>query len=52
MAYVLGQINKTSALPILETVLTDESENAMVRHEVSTASALLVLQYPQRLPGG
>ena len=34
LAYCLGQLKKTSALPVLESVLKDESENPMVRHEV------------------
>jgi len=36
LAYVLGQINDTHALPILESVLRDEAQHPMVRHEVST----------------
>lgn len=35
LAYCLGQIKRTSALPALEATLSDESENPMVRHEVS-----------------
>jgi deoxyhypusine monooxygenase len=34
LAYCLGQMKKTSALPALETVLRDSSEDPMVRHEV------------------
>lgn len=36
LAYCLGQIKRTSALPVLESVLRDETENPMVRHEVRT----------------
>lgn len=35
MAYCLGQIHNVAALPILERVLSDETEHTMVRHEVS-----------------
>jgi deoxyhypusine monooxygenase len=35
LAYCLGQMKDASALPILEAVLRDESEDPMVRHEVS-----------------
>ena len=35
LAYCLGQIKNTSALPVLESVLTNEKEDPMVRHEVS-----------------
>lgn len=34
LAYVLGQINDTHALPALEAVLRDEKQHPMVRHEV------------------
>lgn len=34
LAYCLGQIKKTSALPVLEQVLRNEKEDPMVRHEV------------------
>lgn len=34
LAYCLGQIQKTSALPILESVLANTTEDPMVRHEV------------------
>ena len=51
LAYVLGQIKDTRALPRLEEVLSDEKEHAMVRHEaaeamgaISSPSALPVLQ--------
>ena len=34
LAYCLGQTKNTSALPVLESVLADEKEDPMVRHEV------------------
>ena len=34
LAYCLGQMKRTSALPVLETVLRREEEDPMVRHEV------------------
>jgi deoxyhypusine monooxygenase len=34
LAYCLGQMKNTSALPTLEAVLKDTSEDPMVRHEV------------------
>lgn len=34
LAYCLGQIKNETALPTLETVLSDEREDPMVRHEV------------------
>lgn len=34
LAYCLGQMKKTSALPTLESVLRDTSEDPIVRHEV------------------
>ncbi len=34
LAYCLGQMKNTSALPMLESVLADEKEDPMVRHEV------------------
>lgn len=34
LAYCLGQMKKTSALTVLESVLRNDQENAMVRHEV------------------
>jgi deoxyhypusine monooxygenase len=41
LAYCLGQMKDTSALPILGTVLENKSEDPMVRHEV------IVLRYPE-----
>ncbi|KAF9013537.1 MFBC-like protein [Cyathus striatus] len=37
LAYCLGQIKRTSALPILEDVLKNTSEDPMVRHEAAEA---------------
>jgi deoxyhypusine monooxygenase len=37
LAYVLGQLRKTSALPILTSVLRDLSQDPMVRHEAAEA---------------
>ncbi|EMD40106.1 hypothetical protein CERSUDRAFT_151063 [Gelatoporia subvermispora B] len=37
LAYCLGQMKKTSALPVLESVLSDEKEDPMVRHEAAEA---------------
>ncbi|KAF9241207.1 armadillo-type protein [Melanogaster broomeanus] len=37
LAYCLGQMRKTSALPILETVLRKQDEDPMVRHEAAEA---------------
>ena len=34
LAYCLGQTKNVAALPTLEAVLADESEDPMVRHEV------------------
>jgi deoxyhypusine monooxygenase len=34
LAYCLGQMKRTSALPVLESVLRKEDEDPMVRHEV------------------
>ncbi|TFK52463.1 ARM repeat-containing protein [Heliocybe sulcata] len=53
LAYCLGQMKNTSALPVLESVLSDESEDPMVRHEAaeamgaisSTASIPLLRKY-------
>ena len=35
LAYCLGQMKNTTALPILESVLANRQEDPMVRHEVS-----------------
>ena len=43
LAYCLGQLKKTSALPVLESVLKDESENPMVRHEVRDICLPIIL---------
>ncbi|KAF8645239.1 hypothetical protein AX16_008066 [Volvariella volvacea WC 439] len=37
LAYCLGQIKNPSALPVLESVLRDKSEDPMVRHEAAEA---------------
>ncbi|KAF8817029.1 ARM repeat-containing protein [Phlegmacium glaucopus] len=37
LAYCLGQIKKTTALPTLESVLRNKSEDPMVRHEAAEA---------------
>ncbi|KAF8555716.1 ARM repeat-containing protein [Imleria badia] len=37
LAYCLGQMKRTSALPILETVLRKADEDPMVRHEAAEA---------------
>ncbi|KAH9939815.1 ARM repeat-containing protein, partial [Amylocystis lapponica] len=37
LAYCLGQMKQTSALPVLESVLSDEKEDPMVRHEAAEA---------------
>ena len=34
LAYCLGQMKNTRALPVLENVLANEKEDPMVRHEV------------------
>ena len=51
MAYVLGQIKDTRALPCLEGILRDEKQHTMVRHEaaeamgaISSVESLPVLQ--------
>lgn len=48
LAYVLGQIKDTRALPRLEQVLSDEKEHAMVRHEA--AEAMGAISSPSVLP--
>ena len=37
LAYCLGQIKNPVALPTLESVLADETEDPMVRHEVGSS---------------
>ncbi|KAI0926845.1 deoxyhypusine hydroxylase [Taiwanofungus camphoratus] len=51
LAYCLGQMKRTCALPVLESVLSDEKEDPMVRHEaaeamgaISSRSSVPVLQ--------
>lgn len=48
MAYVLGQLKDTRALPCLNKVLSDEKEHAMVRHEA--AEAMGAISSPDALP--
>lgn len=48
LAYVLGQIKDTRALPCLERVLSDTNEHAMVRHEA--AEAMGAISSPTALP--
>ncbi|KAH9480274.1 deoxyhypusine hydroxylase [Psilocybe cubensis] len=48
LAYCLGQIKKISALPTLESVLRDSSEDPMVRHEA--AEAMGAISDPTSLP--
>lgn len=38
LAYCLGQIQSTTALPMLESVLANTAEDPMVRHEVPSFS--------------
>lgn len=38
LAYCLGQLKDSAALPILTKVLQDENEHIMVRHEASSLS--------------
>lgn len=42
-AYVLGQMKDDSAIPCLSSVLEDEDEDPMVRHEVSKFTCCWVL---------
>ncbi|KAG8214566.1 Deoxyhypusine hydroxylase, partial [Butyriboletus roseoflavus] len=39
LAYCLGQMKNSSALPVLESVLRKEDEDPMVRHEVSHSAS-------------
>ena len=48
MAYVLGQLKDTRALPCLTKILSDEDEHAMVRHEA--AEAMGAISSPEALP--
>lgn len=48
IAYVLGQMSNPYALPFLEAVLRDESQEAMVRHEA--AEAMGAIADPVSLP--
>lgn len=42
LAYCLGQIKNKNALPVLEAVLANATEDPMVRHEVRKLSSVLV----------
>ncbi|KAG8969499.1 deoxyhypusine hydroxylase [Tulasnella sp. 419] len=51
LAYVLGQISRTSAIPVLTSTLENKSEDPMVRHEaaealgaISQSSSIPILQ--------
>lgn len=46
LAYCLGQMKMTSALPALEKTLRDKSEDPMVRHEVSLDYSNIVAMNP------
>ncbi|KIM24726.1 hypothetical protein M408DRAFT_75512 [Serendipita vermifera MAFF 305830] len=48
LAYVLGQLRHTQALPILGSVLQDLSQDPMVRHEA--AEAIGAISQPESLP--
>lgn len=48
LAYVLGQMGEPSAIPVLESVLVDTTQDAMVRHE--SAEALAALSSASSLP--
>lgn len=40
LAYCLGQMKDTTAIPVLEMVLRNESEDPMVRHEVGLQDSI------------
>lgn len=46
LAYCLGQMKQTSALPVLEAVLRKEDEDPMVRHEVCRPTDSSLRQRP------
>ncbi|TDL22131.1 ARM repeat-containing protein [Rickenella mellea] len=48
LAYCLGQMNNTTALPVLESVLRNTSEDPMVRHEA--AEAMGAISSPTSIP--
>ncbi|CCM01533.1 uncharacterized protein FIBRA_03589 [Fibroporia radiculosa] len=48
LAYCLGQMKNTSALPVLENVLANEQEDPMVRHEA--AEAMGAISSPSSIP--
>lgn len=45
LAYCLGQMKRTSALSVLESVLRKEDEDPMVRHEVCRPATYLSLSH-------
>jgi len=50
LAYCLGQMKNTAALPILESVLANAQEDPMVRHEVSLLRTSLRVYAASRAP--
>jgi len=44
LCYVIGQIGELSAIPCLEVILRDVSENSMVRHEAAEAIGAIGLK--------
>ena len=44
LAYCLGQMKNTNALPVLESVLADKKEDPMVRHEVRKSRSSLYVR--------
>jgi deoxyhypusine monooxygenase len=50
LAYCLGQMKNTAALPILGSVLANAQEDPMVRHEVSLLRASLRVYAASRAP--
>ena len=47
LAYVLGQMRNASAIPVLNVVLADTSQDPMVRHEAAEAlGAIGQLEHP------
>ena len=44
LAYCLGQMKNTNALPVLESVLANEKEDPMVRHEVRKSRSSLYVR--------
>ncbi|KAJ3523692.1 hypothetical protein NM688_g8686 [Phlebia brevispora] len=52
LAYVLGQMGNTAALPILESVVEDLDQHPMVRHEVCPTLCNRSLQLIRRSSSG